>query len=888
MVLRKSTSQDDLVPAPLSQAAHHPPYPVSPSSEQPPVLPPEFTPDPSRSPAFALKTPDEVGALQNPEKEDSEYSLSDWENTDGEDSEPEPQDLPAPLKVGGGKPLPQKKDSLPDVLKVKAPPAIQHKKSYEMPAMQPKKSYEMITPNQTGASTGSWGGLSNDSGGSVPLQTNNPYLRMQNTGQSNFGVENSQQAWADAPGHPPPSAPVELPASHTPDTPTDRMAHLTLNSGIPPRSSPKVEQPPIISIESPTPHQTPATATATSPDASRRWDAAMQSSSIDAWAQKHVEHPKPARDSPQVPHVRPADQTTGLIRSSPPLDEEQPPALPPRRSQEQGSATAMPQQSIDTMAGTALREEVESPNTIMNKRRKEHYPIKHIRWLDSTVNQIRESPILTQNVNGPCPLLALVNALVLSTPIDLRTDFVETLRTREQVSLGLLVDAVIEELMSGRRGNELGDINELYKFLIGLQTGMNVNPMFVHDAQAGDGSSVHNLPGGFENTRDMRLYRTFNMPLIHGWLPEPNSEEYAAFGRVAKTYETAQYVQFQEEELEAKLQTEGLDAEEQRLFTDIQAIKEFLSRWPTQLTEYGLRNMQQAIKPGEVGILFRNDHFSTLYKNPHTNELMTLVTDQGYASHDEIVWESLVDLSGRGSELYSGDFRAIGNNSLPQSQQQQQHDQSFMDANDGEWTTVQGSRRRNDNPTSSAAEPTPDVEAGLDPSRTEQEDHDLALALQLQEEEEDRHRRSQEERRRRDAEMNQLSENAISSQTGRDRTPRQSEYPPLIPPRRSNLQNSSRSDGEGNPPPPTYEEAATTPQYHPPAGHPANPTAPLNPRPGPQGNSSNINLGQGGRRPQGRPLGSIPQTLPPRPGRRQSGVVGPNGQQEEREKCVVM
>jgi hypothetical protein len=30
----------------------------------------------------------------------------------------------------------------------------------------------------------------------------------------------------------------------------------------------------------------------------------------------------------------------------------------------------------------------------------------------------------------------------------------------------------------------------------------------------------------------------------------------------------------------------------------------------------------------------------------------------------------------------------------------------------------------------------------------------------------------------------------------------------------------------------------------------------------------------------------VPQNLPNRPGRRHSGVVGPN--QEEREKCVVM
>ena len=39
---------------------------------------------------------------------------------------------------------------------------------------------------------------------------------------------------------------------------------------------------------------------------------------------------------------------------------------------------------------------------------------------------------------------------------------------------------------------------------------------------------------------------------------------------------------------------------------------------------------------------------------------MALVTDAGYSSHEEIVWESLVDVNGRDGELFSGDFRPVG------------------------------------------------------------------------------------------------------------------------------------------------------------------------------------------------------------------------------------
>ncbi|KAF2272747.1 uncharacterized protein EI97DRAFT_436679 [Westerdykella ornata] len=915
MGLRQQSSQGNLVPAPLSPAVNNPPYPVTPSTEEPPVLPPEFAPDPNRSPAFTIRTPDPPQTTTKEDKDGSEFSESDWEKSDDEDAAPN-HDIPDPLKIGGGKPIPSPRqkntDSLPDALKV-GPPA----------GVTSKMSWEKLVPEPTGSTEASWGGVSTtSSGGSIPLQTNNPYLRMQQTGQSNYGAESSQQVWGDVSGQAQKHEEVaELPTTQTPVTPTDHMAKLAFHSDVdqPPRPN-SPDQPPLIAVESPTPLQTPASANAhQQATSSQAREPDTHVSSVDAWARKHglptdnefgdtseltrpeqqnwtqgeqgkeqqtaiVGNGTPSRVDQGPQQVGGAEfpgQADSLPPTSLPSADEEPPALPPRRSHEQEQPPAMPPRPIDTTAGGSLLPDIESPNTVMNKRRKEHYPIKHIRWLDANTRQIRESPILTQNINGPCPLLALVNALVLSTPAGLKTEFVETLRTREQVSLGLLVDAVIEELLSGRRGTELGDVNELYKFLIGLQTGMNVNPMFVQEpAENHDSTTLTHptaRPGGFESTRDMRLYRTFNIPLIHGWLPEPGSEAYIAFERVAKSYETAQLVQFQEEELERKLQEGGLNPDEQRLFTDIHAIKEFFSRWPTQLSDYGLQNMQQAIKPGEVGILFRNDHFSTLYKNPHTDELMTLVTDQGYSSHEEIVWESLVDVSGRGNELYSGDFRAVGNNNLPQRQQQQQPVQSLLDIGDDQgWATVSNNRRRNQ---SSSAPGLVSVQDSSNPttetnrSRSEQEDHDLALALQLQEEEEARH---EEERRRRE---NALSEDAISGQGqgrgGSGRTPRQSEYPPLIPPRRSNL-STQRPNNEAAPPP-TYEEAATSPQYHPPQGVAPNPSRPLRPR------STSYQASSAG----GRPMGHMPHGMPPRGGRRQSGVVGPDGRQEK-EKCTVM
>ncbi|KAK0740774.1 hypothetical protein B0T18DRAFT_330872 [Schizothecium vesticola] len=430
-----------------------------------------------------------------------------------------------------------------------------------------------------------------------------------------------------------------------------------------------------------------------------------------------------------------------------------PPELPPRRSVE--APPRQPPRPVD---------------------KSETYQIKKINWYDPSAQQNpRISPILVQNANGPCPLVALVNALSLTTPASKpNTALIDTLRSREQVSLGLLLDAVLDELMSERWGNsgvDLPDIGELYEFLKGLHTGMNVNPRFIptpdvvtafkrtslthlHPTERGD-----DIPGTFEHTKEMALYSVFSIPLIHGWVPGREDAVSASFSRQATSYEDVQNLLFREEELEDKLSNSthaGLTEEEQQIYQDILTIKSFLSISATQLTKMGLEVIRKSMRPGSFAILFRNDHFSTLFKHPQTQELLTLVTDAGYANHAEVVWESLVDVNGERAEFFSGDFRLVGGASHTESHHQQsgsaqQSSTSHGASNDG-WTTAdQAQSHRPSDP----REPS-------HPPSTEQEDRDLALALQLQEEEDERHRAQQDRRRRESL----LSEQYIIEQGG--------------------------------------------------------------------------------------------------------------------------
>ncbi|KAK4031706.1 hypothetical protein C8A01DRAFT_21126 [Parachaetomium inaequale] len=504
----------------------------------------------------------------------------------------------------------------------------------------------------------------------------------------------------------------------------------------------------------------------------------------------------------------------------------------------------------------------------------ETYQIKNINWHDArAAKNPRTSPILVQNANGPCPLVALVNALTLTTPADkTNTALVETLRSREQVSLGLLLDAVFDELMSERRTQPdvpLPDVTELYDFLKGLHTGMNVNPRYVPTPEvvtAFKRTSLTHLhptertdmiPGTFEHTKEMALYSTFSIPLIHGWLPSKDDAVYEAFSRQAASYEDVQNLLFREEELEEKLcnHHQGLSPEEQQIYQDILTIKSFLSISATQLTKSGLAVIKKAMKPGSVAILFRNDHFSTLYRHPQTLELLTLVTDAGYAGHAEVVWESLVDVNGERAEFFSGDFRVVGGatHDFQPGPSRDTVPENWTDAVDGDnntnWTTVPARRGRTQTARQSAATDNPPLSP-----KHEQEDRDLALALQLQEEEDERARTAQERHRRESI----LSEQFIEQQGRTPSTARGG---------RGGASNVSMArGGRGGASRSTASLASTISST---AGGGRRPT-PAQPRPAsasttPHSANGNISMSGGGARPRATTQ-TVRSLLPPRNG----------------------
>ncbi|KAJ5146561.1 uncharacterized protein N7515_001125 [Penicillium bovifimosum] len=403
------------------------------------------------------------------------------------------------------------------------------------------------------------------------------------------------------------------------------------------------------------------------------------------------------------------------------------------------------------------------------EQRSETYTIRHVRWTDQS-GRLLESPVLVQNQNGPCPLLALINALVLRANPEAQPPIVRALSTREQISLGLLIEAMFEELTTCLGPDqEFPDIEALTQFLTMLHTGMNVNPRLTMDSTEGVGT--------FLETNDLRLYSTFGIPLIHAWLASWSSPTHAAMSRIAQYYDDIQMLPFRKQEFEDRItRGEALTPEEESTMEDIQTIQQFVEiENATQLSPFGLTQLSSKLAPGSVSILFRNDHFSTLYKHPQSHQLYTLVTDAGYAGHAEVVWESLVDVTGFNTEYYSGDFRPVG-------------------AGPSENSGPAGPRTSS----APAAQPVNEAPGTPEPSQ-EQSDADYAYALSLQFQEE---------------------EQRASAREGQERGPR-------VPARTSSAANVMGSQSEPRPhhasdhddpnaPPPPYEQAAGGPRYSPP------------------------------------------------------------------------
>lgn len=249
----------------------------------------------------------------------------------------------------------------------------------------------------------------------------------------------------------------------------------------------------------------------------------------------------------------------------------------------------------------------------------------------------RHVSIVTQDYNGPCPLLAVANALALAGRIQLcdgdcrRVEGVHVrhmllnhatandkpvaprftsapTRVVDGVEVSTLAGMVKERLEEVR--SYLAQENEGEKTMRRLYYGMNISPSFC-------GVDC------FEAESDVMLFALSGLRVVHGWFI-PAESPFAALREMS----------FNEVSVIATKSDSPL--------SDLAG--EFLRSTQSQLTEAGLEMLRQDLCEGEVVVLFWNNHFSTVVKL--NGRLLLLLSDETYADKSAVFFQTIEDAYG--------------------------------------------------------------------------------------------------------------------------------------------------------------------------------------------------------------------------------------------------
>ncbi|XP_031564281.1 ubiquitin carboxyl-terminal hydrolase MINDY-1-like [Actinia tenebrosa] len=361
----------------------------------------------------------------------------------------------------------------------------------------------------------------------------------------------------------------------------------------------------------------------------------------------------------------------------------------------------------------------ESPSTSTEPEKIQSlYHIKWMKWKGLN------TPIITQNENGPCPLIAIMNALVLQRKISIPSmqEIISANQLMEYLGDCIFIQAP-ETLPEGAQLNYEQNMHDAIGIMSKLQTGLDVNVKFTGVTD-------------FEFTPECVVFDLLNIKLMHGWLVDPQNVE------AVKAINSLSYNQLVEKIIASK--QDGADSE---LVSEGIAAETFLNHTATQLTYHGLCELNAQVGDEELCVFFRNNHFNTLFK--HKDELFLLVTDQGFLTEDKVMWESLSNVEGDGY-FVDANFKTLSTSqpvvpaAAPNIAEQPpptagitQEDQDYLVA-----LTLQEEQSRDEARQSS----TPPVQQPPHPTgMTTQEWSDMQLAMQLQEEEQRRQQQQQQQ-----------------------------------------------------------------------------------------------------------------------------------------------
>jgi hypothetical protein len=271
----------------------------------------------------------------------------------------------------------------------------------------------------------------------------------------------------------------------------------------------------------------------------------------------------------------------------------------------------------------------------------EGYRLKRILFND------REVMVCLQNVNGPCPLLAIANILLLRGVITIHSDYAQI---SSEDLMTLLGDYLFKNRPKFTNTEEEANYNKNIQDTVAmfpqLQVGLDVNVKF---------KTIR----GFEFTKECLIFDLLNVSLVHGWLVDPaDKNNFDIVSNLSYNQAVEKLVSVSSPAVKkrsgsasdsntnvnnnASVNTE--QSPSQDTMRDVNTIRHWLEETASQLTFHGIIQLHQGLQDEQLCVFFRNNHFSTLYK--HKDKLYLLVTDQGYLRERGIVWEVLDQIDG--------------------------------------------------------------------------------------------------------------------------------------------------------------------------------------------------------------------------------------------------
>lgn len=327
-------------------------------------------------------------------------------------------------------------------------------------------------------------------------------------------------------------------------------------------------------------------------------------------------------------------------------------------------------------------------------------PTYRIKWqiLDPALPSVAT---VQQGHAGPCPLLALANALLL----------------RRAIELPRGTPVISEEHLLGCIASHPAAV-EYLDVLPRLAREVDIDPCFCGTTE-------------FSSSPELSLFKSFGIRVVHGAIPDPQDERLSCISPFSYNQVCDQLVQAAESHssqvLPSSQPSPGSDEDTESLISPVSActagndchddsddepdaglyheeelaggkwegplhlrrdswcgtvsassakacpappkeqepiqsiaqnaayVQAFFDDHQSMLTHHGLALLHETLAEGEVAVHFYNNHFSVL--RMHEALLYTLVTDVGYYQQPSIMYESLNDLDGNNA-FHDSNFKA--------------------------------------------------------------------------------------------------------------------------------------------------------------------------------------------------------------------------------------